>query len=197
MSEESSFLGGLIRETVQAPRSAARRLLAMGLPGEARLIGLGAVAVLSVLLVRLSVFGIEDRLPPLVRMLGDPFFGIPAHALQMLGVAAIIRATAMIYRRPARFSDALLIAVWVEFIVLLFQAAQIVLTLVLPPVGLLMAVVTVGMFVWVLVNMTAVLLGMDSLLKTGLGLLASFVGLVILLSIVLALLGFYPTATVI
>lgn len=184
----------LARFTVQRPREGAARVMALNLPIGARWVALGLMVVISTLLVHLS-FSLQ---PAEVRQFFEEAMGRPIQtALLQGGILVIsvfvIHGAGRMASGHGRFEDALILVAWLQFILLCLQAVQLVAQLLLPPLADLIGLVGLGLFLWLLTNFVAELHGFSSLPMVFVGIVISFVVLVILLSVVLAaLLGGAP-----
>ncbi|MCB2135554.1 MAG: YIP1 family protein [Rhodobacteraceae bacterium] len=183
----------LTGESLRRPKEAARRLIALDPPFEARWIGLGLISVLSLLTSRImALFIPDDRMGPLFALISDPWLGAPLQAASLLVIAFLVTFVGRLFGGRGGFMDALLLVVWLQFLLILAQALQIAALFLMPPLALLIAVAALALFVWLLVNFIAALHGFSSLAKVILGMVASFVVIVLLLSVLLVLAGVAP-----
>jgi len=112
-----AFLRDLVIRTLRDPRGAAAQILAMGLPMQARWLALGAVIALSAVLGSLAeiMFAFVTKIE-----LGE---GSPVPMAVAQGALLIYGAFAMtVVGRwcggQGRFADALLLLVWMEFVLI-------------------------------------------------------------------------------
>ncbi len=185
-----AFIADLGGETLRAPRAGVRRLLELGLPMEARWLGLILVTVLAVMVTRVSLL----MLPPgdgpgFLAIVANPFFGVPAQAVSLVVTAAAITGIGRFFGGLGGFADALLVIVWVEFLMTVTQLAELAVMLVVPPLGAVLGLAVLVFFVWLVVNAIAELHGFDNLLMVFLGLVGGFVALVVALATLLSALG--------
>ncbi len=185
-----AFIADLGGETLRAPRTGVRRLLALGLPMEARWLGLILVTVLAVIVTRVSLL----MLPPgdelgFLAIVTDPFVGVPLQAGSLVITAVAISGIGRIFGGRGGFADALLVIVWVEFLMTITQVAELAVMLVVPPLGAVLGIAVLVFFVWLVVNAIAELHGFDNLLMVFLGLVGGFVALVVALATLLSALG--------
>jgi hypothetical protein len=178
------------RETLRAPRAGVRRLLEMDLPMEARWLGLLLVTVLSVFVTGLSLLLLPPGSEPgILALLADPFVGVPSQALSLVVGAAAIAGIGRFFGGRGGFADALLVIIWVEFLMTLAQMAELAVMLAVPPVGALLALAVLAWFLWVIVNAIAELHGFRNLVLVFLGLAGGFVVVVVALALLLSGLG--------
>lgn len=183
----------LVMETLRSPREAARRIIALDPPMEARWIGLLLVSVLALLETRLGglVLPLDDQ-PPIFALAADPVLGVPFQVLSQLVIAIAIAGIGRIFGGTGSFADALLLIVWLEFMLVLAQAVQLVALVLVPPVGMLIAFVAIGLLIWLLVQFTAALHGFTNLALVVLGMVVSFLVIITILSMVLIMFGVAP-----
>ena len=183
----------LIGVTLSEPQAAARRLMSINPPMQARWLGLAFVSVVTLLLMRLMLLSVpEGELTPLGMIMGHPIGGVAIQAGSILLMAVAMAYAGRIFGGRGRFEDALMLTVWIEFILAMLSAVQFVLLLVLPLGGALLSLVAIGLFVWLMVNFTAVLHGFTRLWAVLAGMVATFVVLVLTLALLLAVLGIAP-----
>ena len=76
---------------------------------------------------------------------------------------AKLSAGALDEQQSGGFADALLLVVWLEFLLTLAQAAQMLVMFVSPPLATIIAFAALGMFLWLLAQFTAALHGFRDL----------------------------------
>lgn len=185
-----AFVTDLGRETLRAPRAGVRRLLEMDLPMEARWLGLLLVTVLSVFVTGLSLLLLPPGSEPgILALLADPYVGVPSQALSLVVAAAAIAGIGHLFGGKGGFADALLVIVWIEFLMTVAQVAELAVMLLVPPVGAVLAFAVLAWFLWVIVNAIAELHGFSNLVLVALGLVVGFVVVVIALALLLSGLG--------
>ncbi len=193
MTQLNALTVYLTAETLRNPQEAARQLIALDPPMEARWIGLLLVSVLALLETRLGMQIVPlDGQPPLFALASDPVLGVPFQVFSALLIAGSIAVIGRIFGGTGQFADALLLTIWLEFIVILAQAVQLVALALLPPVGLLFGIAAIGLLIWLLVQFTAALHGFTNLVRVGLGMVVSFLAIITILSFLMMLLGFTP-----
>ncbi|MGB3315980.1 MAG: Yip1 family protein [Albidovulum sp.] len=189
-----ALIAYLVVETLRNPREAAGRLIALDPPNEARWIGLVLVSVLALIVTRigLPLIPSEGR-PAYIVLLSDPVLGVPMQIMSQLMIAGAVAAVGRVFGGRGSFADTLLLVVWLEFLMVLAQAAQVIVLLTLPPLGLLVGYAALGLFLWLLVQFTAAVHDFTHPGKVALGMIVSFVAIVVILSLVLFMLGITPT----
>lgn len=188
-----AFIADLVMETLRSPRDAARRLIALDPPMEARWIGLLLVSVLALLETRIGglILPLDDQ-PPVFALAADPVLGVPFQVMSQLAIAASIAWIGRIFGGTGGFADALLLIVWLEFMLVLAQAVQLAALILVPPVGLLIAFVAIGLLIWLLIQFAAALHGFTNLVYVAAGMVVSFLVIITVLSMVLIILGVTP-----
>lgn len=185
-----ALLADLGRETLSTPRAGTRRLLAMDVPMEARWLGLLLVTVLAVLVTRASLLLMPPGAEPgFLAILADPFVGVPAQALSLVVAAAAIAGIGRAFGGRGGFADALLVILWIEFLMTVAQVAELAVMLAVPPIGAILAFAVLAWFLWVIVNAIAELHGFRNLVLVSLGLVGGFVAVVVTLAVLLSALG--------
>lgn len=164
----------MARFTVQSPREGARMVMALNVPVEARWVALALMAVGSAMLTALSL----ALLPPEVMALAGPQLPRPlvSAGLQLCALVVAVHATYRIGKwrgGHGSFADALLLIVWLQFILLILQAAQLLAQVLLPPLSDLIGLAGIALFFWLMTNFVAELHGFQSLLSVFLGILAT------------------------
>lgn len=176
-----------VRFTLRSPRAGARLVMNLDLPVAARWMALALMAIVSTLLTLLSLAASPLAEDPAVQMLRQsPIFLATLQGLVMLVASALIHVQGRWAGGTGRFVDALVLVVWLQVILSLIQAVQIVVGLVLPALADLIGVATLGLFVWLLTNFIAELHGFRSLVLVFVGILGTVLLLSLILSVVAA-----------
>lgn len=182
----------LVRQTVLDPPRGVARLLALDPPLQARWIGLGIVMTLSALLATLSemmlAVATDNRIAPAPA---------PITMVIVQGVLLVYGAWAMAFfgqrfGGKGQFADALLLVVWMEFVLILGQVVQLAMVALFPMSALVLTVALVGLMFWLLVRFTAALHGFENIALVAFGVIAVFVGSALFFGIVLVVLGVMP-----
>lgn len=189
---QSNQIWPLILRTLREPRAVAAWLLGLNLPLQARLLGLGVVMALSAALGTLGemLFAFVTKLD-----IGRPTSPVPMAFVQ--GALVIYGAAAMSFvgqRMGGRggFADALLLLVWMEFVLVAAQVAQVVVMVFFPVTAVIVSAAILGLMFYLLVQFTAALHGFTNLGKVTMGVLATFFGSALLAGALMVMLGVVP-----
>ena len=176
------------RLTLKDPRQGARVVL--GWPfsvGELWLV-LVLTAIVSALLAEFLVAQTPEGVDPvLTAMMASPVWFA---AIQFFGLAVL---TAMVFGIGRQFggtggfAGALALIGWLQSILIVLQVAQIAALLVMPPLALIISLVSLVLFLWLLTSFTAELHGFRSLGRTFVGMIGAFLGVTVILSVILVL----------
>lgn len=173
-------------DTVKSPREAAETLLSMGIPRAALGPAVLLVVVLSIILALINT--ILSPLPPEAMAITPITLGMLQFAILMLTTFSIFWVGRM-FGGTGRFDEALLLVIWLQFIMVCLQVVQTLLILVATTIAALVGVVGMALFFFLLTHFIAVLHGFRSLGKVFAMILAIAFGLVVGSSIILAMLG--------
>ena len=176
-------LAALVREAVSDPRRNAQRILDWPMPDQAVWLGVVAVSSLAVVGLYISLMlsgaAAAGPLPP-------PFAMAGVQVAAMVILAGVMAHVGRVFGGSGRFPGALRIIVWLQFLMLLLQVVQLVALLILPPLAGLVSLASLALVGWVTTGLVAGLHGFQSLGKTFLGILGSFLALGFVLSLLLA-----------
>lgn len=192
MDTSASAFFGLVRETLSEPRATARRIIATDVPMSVRWQALALVVVVSVILAKLTMLMLGTPSGVMPGMAAGPIWAAVLQTGVLLLVAGAADRVGRMMGGHGDFADALLLVVWLQAIMLLIQAAQIVALLLLPPFAGLIGLAAMVLFLWLLTNFVAELHGFDSLGKVFGMIVVTAVGLAFLLATVLAVFGIGP-----
>lgn len=186
-------LSALLRDTLTDPRGVARRLMAMGLPMPARWMALALIAALSSLLAHLTLAMLTAGQGDVQAILPGP---VPFAALQcgvLVVTAGLVHHLGRWRGGRGRFADALLLVVWLQFVLLCLQLLQLLSALVLPPLANIIGILGMGLFFWLLTCFVAELHGFPVLGRVFLAIVLVFFALAIVLAMFLgAIIGAPP-----
>ena len=158
MKMDFSDLVLLVQLTFQYADEGAALLLDFDMPRVARWLSFALVVVLSTLVVHLSL-----AIQPIeVQQLFGDFAASPLRtvALQAFFLMASVLAIWQVGRLRGgvgHFDDALILVVWLQFVLLGMQLVQLALYAVLPMAANLLGFATLAWFFWLLTNFIAVL----------------------------------------
>lgn len=180
----------LVARSFREPRAAARALLSLDWPVAARWQLLALALVLGMGLVQISLFltpegrqaMAEDRAPGLVLL------GV-IQAVALLGTVVVVHMVARFLGGARPFEDAVMVVGWLQAVMLLVQAAQIALLLVLPGVSALVGMLSFALLMWMMTGFVAELAGSPTLARVFFALLLGLVALVVVLAFLLVPLG--------
>lgn len=187
-------LGGLfalLKLTFQAPREAAAVILRLPLPVNARWAALALMAVASALVMH-AVSSMAPMAGPEGEVVATPgpFFWAGMVGFGM-GMTALLAYGVGRWRGGrGTLPDAVLLVAWLQVVQLALVLVQIVLLVVLPPLAAALEFGSVLIFLWLLTNFVAELHGFRSVWRVLAGVLATFVVMVIALTVVL--MPFFP-----
>ena len=153
----------LARLSLENPRQGARALLAEDVPMPARTGGLLLVAVVSALLASIQGGAQSEALDPVSAfLLSGP---IRAAAIQWLFLAltvVLINSVGRAFGGTGSFSDALLVVVWLQFMMLALQLVQLVAFMLSPSLAGIIGLIGLVMFFWLMSSFIAELHGFSS-----------------------------------
>ncbi|MEZ5913219.1 MAG: YIP1 family protein [Paracoccaceae bacterium] len=180
----------LVARSFREPRAAARALLSLDWPIAARWQLLALALVLGMGLVQISLFltpegrqaMAEDRAPGLVLL------GV-IQAVALVGTVVVVHMVARFLGGARPFEDAVMVVGWLQAVMLLVQAAQIALLLVLPGVSALVGMLSFALLMWMMTGFVAELAGSPTLARVFFALLLGLVALVVVLAFLLVPLG--------
>jgi len=153
----------LAGQTLREPREAARRVLAMDVASAAWWQALALIVILSLLLSELSAALLPG--PMAMPLLNAPLLlALVMGGLTVLTVFAV-HHVGRIMGGTGEFHGALALTTWLQAVMLLVQAGQFLVGLVLPPLAGLIGIAAVALSFWLLTNFVAVLHGFASLGK--------------------------------
>lgn len=189
----AAALRSMVGLTLTDPEAAARSLIALRLPDQARWLALALVSVLTVLVMRLTLMVTPPvPLSPFGGVMYHPVSGFLIQAVTILLLALAMARVGSWFGGGGRFADALVLSVWLEFLMVLVGGAQLVLLLTAPALTLVLAIAAVGLFVWTLVRFTAALHGFTNLWAVFAGIVGTFLALAILFAGLTVMLGIAP-----
>lgn len=189
MRLEPGYLFGMALQTVPEPRKIARELFGLNLARSA----LWQMLLLILVLGALLGVGSSILFPPAPEMTGT-VFAMPLIVAMAEGSVAVITVFLIFWLGRAAggrgsFEDAIMTVTWLNFVLLIVQAAVLVLSLFAPGLAALLWLAGGVMGFWILSHFIAEMHGFASAARVFLAiLLTSFVA-VALLSVVLAILG--------
>ena len=179
-------LAELMRDTLRDPRGGARAVMQMRLPMEARWLALVLMAVGSALLTHI---GIAMTMPMgdtgATLALPSPIATAATQFMVLVLTAALATWVGRWAGGQGQFPDAVTLVVWLQAILLAVQLLQMVLLLLVPPLGALVGYASVALFFWLLTAFVAELHGFRSLGLTFLGVVLAILAVAFVLALFL------------
>jgi len=178
------------RLTLRHPRAAARHLIESDPPMQARWLGFGLMAIASAILTHVSfeLLAQEDR-DGIMLVLTSPLETAALQAVVLLATIQMVWWGGRLQGGSGSFPDALLVMVWLQFLMLVVQVIQLVLMVLAPALAVALTLASFVLFLWLLTNFVAELHGFRSLLAVFAGLVFGAVVLAFGLALVLLLIG--------
>lgn len=185
----------LVGLSFRDPQAAARDLMAQGWPIQARWMALLAAVSVSALLASLAAALFSAPGPEGDRVVVLSQQPMVLAVMQMGAIvlaAGLMSGVGRMFGGGGRFEDALLLTVWIEVLLLIVQAAQVVLSLILPGVAGIFGLLAIALFLWLTVQFTKALHGFHSTPKVVLGMIGTVFVACFVLSLLAAALGIMP-----
>ena len=185
----------LVGLSFRDPQAAARYLMAQGWPIQARWMALLAAVSVSELLASLAAALFSAPGPEGDRVVVLSQQPMVLAVMQMGAIvlaAGLMSGVGRMFGGGGRFEDALLLTVWIEVLLLIVQAAQVVLSLILPGVAGIFGLLAIALFLWLTVQFTKALHGFHSTPKVVLGMIGTVFVAGFVLSLLAAALGIMP-----
>ena len=192
MDTSISALMGLVRETIIAPRDAARRIILARLPMDVRWTALALVVVVSVLLGQLTLRLMLGPTGMMGGVLAGPSQGVLLQAGVLIAMAMAAHNVGRWMGGGGNFPDALLLMACLQGVMVMVQLVQIAALLLLPPLSGLLGLVGFGLFLWILTGFVAELHGFRSLAAVLSMIIATAFGIAFVLALILSMLGITP-----
>ncbi|MFV0361448.1 YIP1 family protein [Tropicimonas sp.] len=183
----------LVLETLRDPRVAARRILAAHLPLAALWEALALVVVLSVLTGQVATMLVGGLTPDSVSLL-PVFFFSPFLLALVQGVLLVVMVAAVYgigraFGGQGQFAGALALVTWLQFLMVCLQVLQGVALVIAPLLSTLLGLAGVVAFFYLLTIFICELHGFTRPGMVFAGILATLVGMIFILSILLGILG--------
>ena len=187
----------LMRMTLRDPLGGFRVLKAKPWQPGDRWALIFATAACSAILSWLS--GLVLPAPPgdaglLAMLTGSPISMASIQVASAAFGAYMLAEVGRIFGGTGRFADALLAIGWIEAVMVALQSLQLVLTVVLPPLGALVGIATLLLAAYLMVALTMAVHGFRNPLLVVMGILGTVMLTSFLLSLLAATLGILPGA---
>jgi hypothetical protein len=161
-------LAGLATEathTLRDPRGGIRRILALAPSMQARWLAFAIMAIGSAILTHLSFALIpEADRDAVMEVMSSPLRTAALQGVLLLAIVQMVWWLGRLRGGKGSFPDALLVMVWLQFIMVGIQIAQLVLMAISPPLAAIANLAGFALFLWLLTNFVAELHGFRSLI---------------------------------
>ncbi|MBU3030436.1 Yip1 family protein [Paracoccus marinaquae] len=190
----SDDLQALVGLTFRNPEAAAKSLIAAGWPITARWMALLLAVSVSAMLAWISaqMFPLPEGEAPILSLTAQPMAMAGMQLVAVVLAAALMAGVGRLFGGQGRFEDALLLTVWIEAVLLIVQLAQVLLSVVMPPLAGILGMLAIALFLWLTVQFTKALHGFRSGPKVFLGLVATAFLAGFVLSVLAAAFGLLP-----
>ncbi len=193
MTQVPFSLPDLFRETVNNPRSAARRVIALNPPANLMAEVLALVVILSVLAGQgvyfLSGGGAADGEILLPEIFSSPFRLVVAQGVLMAIMVIATWRIGQLFGGGGTLSETVALVAWLQFVMVCLQIVQSVIGLFMPGAAVMLGVLGIAAFFYLLTIFICELHGFTRPGMVFAGIMASMMGLIFALSILLGLLG--------
>ncbi|GAA6175279.1 YIP1 family protein [Sulfitobacter pacificus] len=178
----------LVQTSLRNPRGAARLIMAMRLGREALWTALALVAVINSFLVLLIVHTSATPIPL------PGYFEKPLTLFVLIAGLLVVYIHAMYWAGLAvggkgDLMDVLAVVVWFQVLRAIAQAAIVVMSLAIPPLGGLLSLVVAVWGLWIFLSFLAEALGLKSVWHAVAVLCVAFVGIVLGVVVLIAMFG--------
>jgi hypothetical protein len=182
----------LFLDTVRDPEAAGRAVMEIAM--SRRDVWLAVIAVAALNAVFSTLLGLLSPAPPPDAQSVPVISLSPLPQALLIGgllvlLAHVLTWVGRMFGGTGQIDDMLKLMIWMQVVAMVLQAANLVILLALPLLGGFLVIVIVVIMLRVLISFVKVGHGFDGLLKASLVLFASFIGMVIGLSLFLALIG--------
>lgn len=185
----------LLALSLRNPERTAHLLIGQNWPLQARWMALLAAVSVSAVLAWLAVAIFAPAAPeggPGMMLNYQPMIFAAMQVGAIVLAAGLMAGVGRLFGGQGRFADALLLTVWIEVLLLLIQALQLVVALVLPVLAGLLGLAAMALFLWLTVYFTKALHGFRSTLKVVVGLVLTAIVTGFVLSLLAAAFGIMP-----
>ncbi|WBU55821.1 YIP1 family protein [Paracoccus sediminicola] len=184
----------LARNTLQQPDLALRQLQSLDLPMPVRWTGVLLVGALSSLISALMA----QMFPPTGADAGisyltqRPLLFAGIQVFGMVVTAWLVATVGRAFGGRGDFPDSLLVVTWIDFLLVLMHAMQVVVLLVSPLLASALALAIIVVMVWMTVQMVKALHGFQSAAMVFIGVIGTGLMATIFLSVLANILGLLP-----
>lgn len=181
-------LAALALDTLRDPRGTGERLIAMQIGLPVLWTALALASVLSALLFSLNIALFPANFPMPGLFLNPVLYAVVLAGGMVISMHLLTWMGAMLGGRGA-LAEVTVLLVWLQYLRLAAQAGLLLLTMLMPPLGMMATIVVAFYSLWLLLNFLDVAHRFGSLGKAAVLLLLTVVGIIVGLSFLLALIG--------
>ncbi|TPE53821.1 Yip1 family protein [Amaricoccus solimangrovi] len=190
---EPGFWGGIARDSLNRPREAARRLIALDPPTRDLLAAALAISCLGVMLAYAAMrIGGETIDPVSTELLSMPLLAAGVELVVMLAMGWLTWKVGALFGGRGRPKAAMTLVVWLNAMLLGIQALQFLALAILPALAAAIALVGMVWALWVFANYVTELHGFENPLMVMGGVVLTGIVLMIGLGLLVAILGLTP-----
>jgi magnesium-transporting ATPase (P-type) len=187
------FWRDLALETVRRPRAAARRLIDLQLPAAPLLQAALVITCCGILLAYLTTRVGGAQIDPLsARLLSMPLLAAGIEFVMMLVVAWLTWKIGGLFGGKGGLGGAATLVIWLNGLLLLVQAGQLVALALLPALALALALVGMALALWIFANFVTELHDFENPLMVMGAVVLTGIVLLIALGLLFAILGLTP-----
>lgn len=180
-------------KTLREPKRCLRIVLDIVITMQELLLATVFVVVLSTIL-SIILFMVEpaDVPPAFLTLSSNPIALFMVQFATFLGLAAMVTYVGRMFKGHATFKEALTALVWLQFILFGVSIIQLIFGLILSPLYLIVFIASMMIAIHLTVNFIMEIHGFTNVLAVMAGIVGTFFGAMIILTIILTLLGFTP-----
>ena len=179
----------MVMRTVRNPREGASEVLSLGIGREAAWLSVGLVVILSLILAEITLFIGSLSGDPADMLSISPIVGGFLQFSVLIATAGVAYLVGRAMGGTGSFPEALLLMTWLQFIMVCVQIIQILALLMIPPLGGIVFIAGLILFLWLLTNFVAELHGFRSLAQVFVMILVTAFAVAFFLSLALTLFG--------
>jgi hypothetical protein len=185
--------GKTVRDSLVQPRAAARAVIALGLDRDLLVQAAAAVTALGVLLGYVAAAIRPEQIDQVsAAILANPLMGAALQFGVLLAAGFLTFRIGQAFGGTGDFDGGLSVVIWLNTVMLLIQAVQLLAMIVLPPLAALIALATVIWALWAFANFVAELHGFQNPFLVLGGVILSMIVLFFAIAMFLAILGIAP-----
>ncbi len=181
----------LARDTLVNPREGAAQVLRIALPTQALVLLFALAVVGSMIVSEITTLVFSSATADPFEALSPIVSGVIQAGILYFVIHAIHRI-GMFFGGKGTLHGAFILVIWLQFILIAVQLAQVVIIMIFPPLAPMITILVLGLFFWLLVNFIAVLHGFTMLWQVAVATLLSTFVLIFTLSFILVTLGIVP-----